>query len=83
MQRVIQIPVDLVIGLNGLIVVFVVSSNTLRERLSRYLSIAGEAAEQEEAQQAQVVDEAGPSESADSEAPGGGDGPVRTLESEP
>ena len=49
MQRAIQIPVALVIGLNGLIVVFVVSSNTLRERISRFMSIAGEAAEHEAA----------------------------------
>ena len=48
MQRAIQIPVALVIGLNGLIVIFVVSSNTLRERLSRLMSIAGEAAAHEE-----------------------------------
>ncbi|MYJ43708.1 MAG: ABC transporter permease, partial [Acidimicrobiaceae bacterium] len=85
MQRVIQIPVDLVIGLNGLIVVFVVSSNTLRERLSRYMSIAGEAAEHEEAgaHPAPVVDEAGTMEPADADAPEGDDDPVRTLESEP
>ena len=85
MQRAIQIPVDLVIGLNGLIVVFVVSSNTLRERLSRYMSIAGEAAEHEEAgaPQAPVVDEAGPSEPADADTADGDDDPVRTLESEP
>ena len=85
MQRVIQIPVDLVIGLNGLIVVFVVSSNTLRERLSRYMSIAGEAAEHEEAgaHQAPAVDGAGPPEPAEADAPGGGDDPVRTQESEP
>ena len=49
MQRAIQIPVSLVIGLNGLIVVFVVSSTTVRERLSRLVSIAGEAAAHEEA----------------------------------
>ena len=83
MQRVIQIPVDLVIGLNGLIVVFVVSSNTLRERLARYMSIAGEAAEHDEAHQAPVVDEARPPEPADADSPGNGDGPARTLESEP
>ena len=47
MQRAIQIPVALVIGLNGMIVVFLVSSNTLRERMSRFMSIAGEAAEHE------------------------------------
>lgn len=82
MQRVIQIPVDLVIGLNGLIVVFVVSSNTLRERLSRYMSIAGEAAEHDEAHQP-VVDDARPPEPTDADAPGDGDDPVRTLESEP
>jgi len=39
MQRAIQIPVALVIGLNGLIVVFVVSSNTLRERFARLYRI--------------------------------------------
>ena len=84
MQRVIQIPVDLVIGLNGLIVVFVVSSNTLRERLSRYMSIAGEAAEHQEAgTQAPVVDEAGPPEPEDASAPGDDDDPVRAQESEP
>ena len=83
MQRVIQIPVDLVIGLNGLIVVFVVSSNTLRERLARYMSIAGEAAEHEESHQAPVVDEAGPPEPADADAPRDGDDSVRTRESEP
>ena len=85
MQRAIQIPVDLVIGLNGLIVVFVVSSNTLRERIARYMSIAGEAAEHEEAGagQAPAVDEAGPPESEDAGPPDGGEGPVRTLESEP
>ncbi len=40
MQRAIQIPVALVIGLNGLIVVFVVSSNTLRERFARLYRIS-------------------------------------------
>ena len=43
MQRAIQIPVALVVALNGLIVVFVVSSNSVRERLSRRSSIAREA----------------------------------------
>lgn len=80
MQRVIQIPVDLVIGLNGLIVVFVVSSSTLRERLTRRLSIAGEAAEHEES----GGDEAEQPETTEAEAaPDGGDGPQRVPESEP
>ena len=43
MQRAIQIPVALVVALNGLIVVFVVSSNSVRERLSRRSSMAREA----------------------------------------
>ncbi len=64
MQRAIQIPVSLVIGLNGLIVVFVVSSNSLRERLSRLVSIAGEAADHE----ASASGEAAPPD------PGAGDG---------
>jgi simple sugar transport system permease protein len=85
MQRAIQIPVDLVIGLNGLIVVFVVSSNTLRERLSRYLSIAGEAAEHEDAaeHEAAAAGEAAPSEPASAGAPAEGDDSGGTLESEP
>ena len=49
MQRAIQIPVALVIALNGLIVVFVVCSNSVRERLSRVVSIAAEAAVHSEA----------------------------------
>ena len=55
MQRAIQIPVDLVIGLNGLIVVFVVSSNSLRERLSLFASITGEAAAHEDAIEHEAV----------------------------
>ena len=50
MQRAIQIPVALVIALNGLIVVFVVCSNSVRERLSRIVSIAAEAAVHSEAE---------------------------------
>ena len=50
MQRAIQIPVALVIALNGLIVVFVVCSNSVRERLSRSVSIAAEAAVHSEAE---------------------------------
>ena len=50
MQRAIQIPVALVIALNGLIVVFVVCSNSVRERLSRVVSIAAEAAVHSEAE---------------------------------
>ncbi len=91
MQRVIQIPVDLVIGLNGLIVVFVVSSNTLRERLSRYLSIAGEAAEHDDlvvdppsaSVEAASPDSAGSGSSGADSASGDGADPVRTPESEP
>ena len=48
MQRAIQIPVALVIALNGLIVVFVVCSNSVRERLSRLASMASEAADHAE-----------------------------------
>ena len=69
MQRAIQIPVALVIGLNGLIVVFVVSSNTLRERISRLMSIAGDAAEHE----AVATDEAVPSDPGKADAAIGGD----------
>ena len=69
MQRAIQIPVALVIGLNGLIVVFVVSSNTLRERISRLMSIAGDAAEHEAA----ATDEAVPSDPGTADASIGGD----------
>ena len=75
MQRAIQIPVALVVGLNGLIVVFVVSSNSLRERLSGFVSISGEAA---------AHDEAAPDETArESDAPAapsspGGDQPEGT-----
>jgi len=81
MQRAIQIPVALVIGLNGLIVVFVVSSNSLRERLSRFMSITGEAAEHESA----TVEEPAISDPAPAEASASGEDPVGTanLESEP
>ena len=81
MQRAIQIPVALVIGLNGLIVVFVVSSNTLRERISRFMSIAGDAAEHEAAS----TDEAVPSDPGTADAAiGGDDSSARaTLESGP
>ena len=72
MQRAIQIPVALVIGLNGLIVVFVVSSNTLRERISRFMSIAGEAAEHEAA----VTDEAAATDAGTTGASTGGDDPA-------
>lgn len=41
MQRAIQIPSALVLALNGLIVLFVVSSTSIRERLQRNLEIAG------------------------------------------
>ena len=71
MQRAIQIPVALVIGLNGLIVVFVVSSNSLRERLSRLMSIAGEAAEHEAAASGEAV----PSDPGTADAPAAGPGP--------
>ena len=80
MQRAIQIPVALVIGLNGLIVVFVVSSNTLRERISRFMSIAGEAAEHAAAATA----EASPSDPGATGASSGGDDPAgANLESRP
>ena len=71
MQRAIQIPVALVIGLNGLIVVFVVSSNSLRERLSRLMSIAGEAAEHEAA----ASGEPAPPDPGTADAPAAGPGP--------
>ena len=43
MQRAIQIPSALVVGLNGLVVVFVVCSTTIRERIQRKLTLKGEA----------------------------------------
>ena len=75
MQRAIQIPVALVVGLNGLIVVFVVSSNSLRERLSRFVSISGEAAAHDEA----APDEtAGESDAPAAPSPPGGGQPEGT-----
>ncbi len=44
MQRAIQIPAALVVALNGLVVVFVVSSNSIRQRLSQVATMAAEAA---------------------------------------
>ena len=43
MQRAIQIPSALVIGLNGLVVVFVVCSTTIREKIQRKLTLQSEA----------------------------------------
>ncbi|GIR37478.1 MAG: hypothetical protein CM15mP49_28630 [Actinomycetota bacterium] len=39
MQRAIQIPSALVVGLNGLVVVFVVCSTTIREKIQRKLTL--------------------------------------------
>ena len=43
MQRAIQIPSALVVGLNGLVVVFVVCSTTIREKIQRKLTLQSEA----------------------------------------
>jgi simple sugar transport system permease protein len=43
MHRAIQIPSALVVGLNGLVVIFVVCSTTIRERIQRRLALKGEA----------------------------------------
>ena len=75
MQRAIQIPVALVVGLNGLIVVFVVSSNSLRERLSRFVSISGEAAAHDEAASDET---AGESDAPAAPSPPGGGQPEGT-----
>ena len=85
MQRAIQIPVDLVIGLNGLIVVFVVSSNSLRERLSLFASITGEAAAHEDAIEHEAVsDDRAPPDPDTADASISGDNPTSTdLESGP
>ena len=48
MQRAIQIPSALIVALNGLIVVFVVSSTTVRDRLRQSLEVAGLARAQAE-----------------------------------
>jgi general nucleoside transport system permease protein len=42
MQRAIQIPASLVIALNGLVVIFVVSSNDVRRRLDRWAEVREE-----------------------------------------
>jgi simple sugar transport system permease protein len=42
MQRAIQIPSALVVGLNGLVVVFVVASTNVRERLNQLMALEGE-----------------------------------------
>ena len=85
MQRAIQIPVDLVIGLNGLIVVFVVCSNSLRERLSRFASITGEAVANEDAIEHEAVsDDRAPPDPDTADAAIGEDQPASTnLESGP
>ena len=43
MQRAIQIPSALVVGLNGLVVVFVVCSTTIREKIQKKLTLQSEA----------------------------------------
>ena len=43
MQRAIQIPSALVVGVNGFVVVFVVCSTTIRERIPRKLTLQSEA----------------------------------------
>jgi simple sugar transport system permease protein len=42
MQRAIQIPSSLVVGLNGLVVIFVVCSTNIRERIQRMITISEE-----------------------------------------